>query len=164
MNDDIEDNDIVLDYDEVIWESRQRQIVLVTFLMALAYALYGVVNLFLSSKGLPVSAGLNRLIFTFFLFLILTFISYKHGFEKLASVGLKVVPIVVSIMALIVTDVEMISFYLVEMGVLIVWVFVVSGLRYKEALLTSTMILLITFYSTLVYHAQENVSFLLTQE
>ncbi len=153
-------NNDIFDCDEWIAESREKRVGLATFLMALAYALYAVLNLYVVSEPMLWVADPWRLLFTALTFLIISIFSYRHSIRQLVYVGLIILPIAVAISSMVMMQGEnSVPFYLLEMGILIVWIFIVCGLRFQQSLTISLMVLVITFYSLLIYHAHyENSS------
>ena len=148
-------NDDTIECDEWIIDSRQKQIVTVTFFMAVAYGLYAVLNLFLATKGIAQPVGSQYLLSVAFIFLILSLLAYKSTTQLLALYGLIIVPILVAIISMVLLrSVDSIPFYISEMGILIVWIFILCGLRFKQALITASMVLSITLYSLFIYHSQ----------
>jgi len=148
-------NDDTIECDEWIIDSRQKQVGIVTFFMALAYGLYAVLNMFLASKGVVQPSNLQYLLFSATLFLILSFLSYRHATYIFSLYGLMIVPALLAIISMVVLrEVENIPFYLSEMDILIVWIFIASGLRFRQALISASIVLMITFYSMLIYHSQ----------
>jgi diguanylate cyclase (GGDEF)-like protein len=152
MNNEMED---AIDCNEWIIDSRQKQVVIVSFFMALAYALYAVLELSLASKHIAQSASLQYISFVASSFLILSLLAYKQNTQLLALYGLMLVPILVAVVSMVMLqNADSIPFYLLEMSIIIVWVFILCGLRFRQALITASMVLFITFYSMLIYHSQ----------
>ncbi|MEA3330169.1 MAG: GGDEF domain-containing protein [Campylobacterota bacterium] len=140
--------------DDWIKSSRQKQIFLVALLTASMYVLYVAFNFLVLDEQILESAHLQRLYFIIPLFLLLSLLSYKQENQELASIGLIVIPIVIAISSMIVSSkTDNFTFYLTEMNIMIFWVFIVSGLRFKQALLTALTLFLITVYSVLIYHS-----------
>lgn len=146
--------------DDWVKSLRQKQIFLVTLLTAFAYIVYVIFNFLVLSEQVLQPAHLMRLYFTIPLFLLLTILSYKQENQGLLHIGLIVVPIIIAISSMImVAKPDNITFYLAEINIMIFWVFIVSGLRFKQALLTALAMLIITFYSILIYHSLHETLF-----
>ena len=151
-------NDDTVDCGEWVLDSRQKQVVMVTFLMALAYGLYAMLDLFLASKQVLQLVSLSHLLFSAPLFLIVSMLAYKPSTQYIALYGVMSVPILVAISSMVMLrDVDSTPFYLFEMSIIIVWIFIVSGLRFRQALIVSSIVLFITFYSILIYHSQSDL-------
>ncbi|MCD6432947.1 MAG: GGDEF domain-containing protein, partial [Sulfurimonas sp.] len=125
-----------------------------SLLAAVFFILYVVFNFLVLDEQILEPAHLQRLYFIIPLFLLLSILSYKQENQELASIGLIVIPIIIAVSSMIVSSKsDNFTFYLAEMNIMIFWVFIVSGLRFKQAFLTALALLFITVYSVLIYHS-----------
>jgi diguanylate cyclase (GGDEF)-like protein len=152
MND---ETDNTIDCDEWIDSYRRRQIYVGALFMVLVYGLYIVLDLFLTGGEVARPVSMQYLLFSFSLFLIVFIFAYRQNNRTLTYF----VPIVIAIGSMVVfRSAGDIHFYFAEMGILIVWIFTISGLRFRQALVSSTIVLLIIFYSVLIYSSQDEPS------
>jgi len=154
-------NNDTLECNDSIEESRHKQVLLATSLMTLVYGLYALFDSYFVSESVLAVTNPYRLAFNAFLFFVLLILFSKHITHKIAYIGLMVVPIVITITSMVMFQkFDNIYFYLTEISILLIWTLNVSGLRFKHSLTTSLVLLVITFYSLLIYHSQSEVSLL----
>lgn len=137
-----------------IKEVRQKQMLYLLLITAFFYVLYiGVDFLILPSTQVYYAISLHALITFFLIFSALSLLT-----EKLNHVAKYVVVtsvLTASIGCLMLTNVG-IYYYLIEVYVIIVWVFTLIGFKFLEALILNTLIVashiaLISIYQTLTY-------------
>ncbi len=141
------------DFDK-IRSSRQSQIFLSTLLITFMYVLYIAFDFLVLSEHALGHETLLRLYFTIPLFLVLSILSYIQKSQELVYIGLSSVPVIVAISSMIMmSESSNFTLYIAEINIIIFWVFITSGLRFKETVLVTSIVLLITIYGVLIYHS-----------
>jgi len=140
-------NNDTISCDEWMEDYRKRQTCTSALIMAFAYGVLMAGKLFAIAEF----ANTKYLFFCIVSFSVLFVLSYR----RISGIFIYFIPVLVSVAGMVFfRDFKDVFFYFAQIGILVAWVFLVSGFRFKQAVVTVSVILLVTLYSVFIYNTE----------